>query len=169
MLAPFPNTHYHDLAKWLSYYLIFLFFSFITKVEHGKYHMTVTESQRCDISHRMVTSHGVTSHSHSIWQRSQLTSNLETMRDKKHSHNSNCIYSIVNLTGTLSSSLCQMLIKSSWLYSSSGVGSLTLTLINKYFLIFTIMAYIYTQELCGFTKVTTFLSSHKFLLQLIKE
>jgi len=33
---------YHDLAKWLSYYLYF--FSFITKVE------------RCDSSHRMVMS-----------------------------------------------------------------------------------------------------------------
>jgi len=43
---------YHDLAKWLSYYLYF--FSFITKVE------------RCDSSHRMVTSchNEVTSHSH---------------------------------------------------------------------------------------------------------
>jgi len=29
------------------------------------------------------------------------------------------------VTGTLLSSLCQMLIKSSWLYSGSGVGSLT--------------------------------------------
>jgi len=73
----------------------------------------------------LVTSHGVISHSHSIWQRSQLTSNIETMGDKEHSHNSNCIYSIVNLTRTLLSSLCQMLIKSSWLYSGSGVGSLT--------------------------------------------
>jgi len=44
------------------------------------------------------------------------------MGDKEHSHNSNCIYSIVNLTGTLLSSLCQMLIKSSWLYSGSGVS-----------------------------------------------
>jgi len=73
----------------------------------------------------LVTSHGVTSHSHSMWQRSQLTSNIEIMGDKEYSHNSNCIYSVVNLTRTLSSSLCQMLIKSSWLYSGSGVGSLT--------------------------------------------
>jgi len=42
-----------------------------------------------------------------------------------HSHDSNCIYSIVNLMGTLLSSLCQMLIKSSWLYSGSEVGLLT--------------------------------------------
>jgi len=39
--------------------------------------------------------------------------------------NSNCIYSVANLMGTLLSSLCQLLIKSSWLYSGSGVGSLT--------------------------------------------
>ena len=52
-------------------------------------------------------------------------SNMETMGDKAHSHNSNCIYSAVNLMGTLSSSLCQMLIKSSWLYSGLGVSSLT--------------------------------------------
>jgi len=51
-------------------------------------------------------SHGVISHSHSIWQRSQLMSNIEIMRDKEHSHNSNCIYSVVNLMGTLLSSPC---------------------------------------------------------------
>jgi len=50
---------------------------------------------------------------------------MRTMGDKVHSYNSNCIYSIANLIETLSSSLCQMLIKSSWFYSSSGVGSLT--------------------------------------------
>ena len=38
---------------------------------------------------------------------------------------SSYISSIENLIGTLSSSLCQTLIKSSWLYSGSGVGSLT--------------------------------------------
>jgi len=41
----------HDLAKQLSQYLYFFSFSFlffwiITKVEHGKYHVTVTESQK---------------------------------------------------------------------------------------------------------------------------
>ena len=71
---------------------------------------------------------GVTSHSHSMWQRSQLTSNIEIIGDKEHSHNSNCIYSIVNLIETLLSSLCQILIKSSWLYSGSGVSSLILEL-----------------------------------------
>jgi len=37
----------YDLAKWLSQYLYF--FSFLLdyyKVEHGKYHVTVTESQK---------------------------------------------------------------------------------------------------------------------------
>jgi len=33
------------------------------------------------------------------------------MGDKVHSHDSNCIYSVVNLTGTLLSSLCQLLNK----------------------------------------------------------
>jgi len=37
--------------------------------------------------------------------------NIRTMEDKMHSHDSNCIYSVVNLMGTLSSSPCQMLIK----------------------------------------------------------
>jgi len=43
------------MAKSIFIFLFF-FFSIITKVEHGKYHMTVTESQRCDQSYRMVTS-----------------------------------------------------------------------------------------------------------------
>jgi len=36
---------------------------------------------------------------------------MRTMGDKVHSHDSNCIYSIANLTRTLLSSPCQMLIK----------------------------------------------------------
>jgi len=36
---------------------------------------------------------------------------MRTVEDKMHSHNSNCIYSIANLMGTLSSSLCQSLNK----------------------------------------------------------
>jgi len=36
---------------------------------------------------------------------------VRTVGDKMHSHNSNCIYSVANLTGTLSSSLCQSLNK----------------------------------------------------------
>jgi len=62
-------------------------------------------------------------------QRSQLM-DMRTVGDKMYSHNSNCIYSVANLMGTLLSSLCQMLIKSSWLYSSLGVGSLTQALIK---------------------------------------
>jgi len=38
-------------------------------------------------------------------------SNIRTVGDKVHSHNSNCIYSVANLTGTLLSSLCQSLNK----------------------------------------------------------
>ena len=52
---------------------------------------------------------------------------MRTVGDKIHSHDSNCIHSIANLIETLSSSLCQTLIKSSWLYSGSKVGSLTKT------------------------------------------
>jgi len=37
--------------------------------------------------------------------------NMKTMEDKIYSHNSNCTYSIANLTETLLSSLCQMLNK----------------------------------------------------------
>ena len=36
---------------------------------------------------------------------------IRTVEDKMHSYDSNCIYSIANLTGTLSSSLCQSLNK----------------------------------------------------------
>jgi len=49
--------------------------------------------KRYDQSHRMVTSHIVTSHGHSMWQRSQLTG-MRTVGGKVHSHNSNCIYSV---------------------------------------------------------------------------
>jgi len=49
----------------------------------GKYHVTVIESQRCDISHRMVMSHvKVTTYS----KKSQLTSSMETIGVKEHSH-----------------------------------------------------------------------------------
>jgi len=81
-------------------------------VEHGKYHVIVTKSQRYDQGHRMVMSwsYHTHSHSHRMWQRSQLM-DMRTVGDRIHSHNSNCIYSIANLTGTLSSSLCQTLNK----------------------------------------------------------
>jgi len=38
-------------------------------------------------------------------------SNMRTMGDKVHSYDSNCIYSVANLTGTLLSSFCQLLNK----------------------------------------------------------
>ena len=37
--------------------------------------------------------------------------NMRTVEDKVHSHDSNCIYNVVNLTETLLSSLCQSLNK----------------------------------------------------------
>jgi len=49
---------------------------------------------------------------------------MRTVGDKMHSHNSNCIYSVANLIGTLSSSLCQSL--NSWLYSGLEFSFLTL-------------------------------------------
>ena len=52
----------------------------------------------------------VISHSHRMWQRSQLM-DIRTVGDKVHSHDSNCIYSVANLMETLSSSLCQTLNK----------------------------------------------------------
>jgi len=52
------------------------------------------------------------------------------MGNKKHSHIV-IVYSVVNPMGTLLSSLCQILIKSSWLYSGSGVGLLTLVMVCK--------------------------------------
>ena len=36
---------------------------------------------------------------------------MRAVGDKVHSHDSNCIYSVANLVGTLSSSPCQILIK----------------------------------------------------------
>jgi len=36
---------------------------------------------------------------------------IRTVGDEVHGHNSNCIYSVANLMGTLSSSLCQLLNK----------------------------------------------------------
>jgi len=113
----------HDLAKWLSHYLIFLFF--ITRVEHGKVSHDHHKATKYDQSHRnghITQESQVTGHS--MWQRNQLM-DMRTVGDKTHSHDSNCIYSVANLMGTLLSSLCQTLTKSSWLYSGSGVGSLT--------------------------------------------
>jgi len=37
-----------------------------------------------------------------------MMSNMRTMGDKVHSHNSSCIYSIENQIGTLLSSPCQL-------------------------------------------------------------
>jgi len=37
--------------------------------------------------------------------------NMRTVGDKVYNYDSNCIYSVANLTGTLSSSLCQLLNK----------------------------------------------------------
>jgi len=36
---------------------------------------------------------------------------IRTVGDKTHSHDSNCKHNVTNLTGTLSSSLCQLLNK----------------------------------------------------------
>jgi len=65
------------------------------------------------------------SHNHIIGGHS-ITSHHIMSHDRSHDRHgkvvhrlcSSCISSIENLTGTLSSSLCQTLIKSSWLNSS---------------------------------------------------
>jgi len=77
---------YHDLAKWLSYYLYFFFFFF---------YLGLTTQKR-------------------VWESvmSQVSHNRSHDRHRKVVHRP---YSTENLTGTLLSSLCQMLIKSSWL------------------------------------------------------
>jgi len=82
-------------------------------------------------SHRMVTSHIVTSHSHSMWQKSQLI-DMRTVGNKMHSHGSNCIYSVANLTETLSSSLVNHWTKSSWLYSGLEFSFLILWYFEKF-------------------------------------
>ena len=66
----------------------------------------------------MVTSHIVTSHSHSMWQGSQLTG-MRTVGNKVHSHDSNCMYSIVKSNGdSIEFSLSNAEQKDSWLNSS---------------------------------------------------
>jgi len=90
----------HDLAKQLSHYLYFfsfLFFFFYLRLTIQK---GVQESITSQVSHshsHMTGSHGVTSHD----------------RHGKVVHRpcSNCISSIENLMGTLSSFLCQSLNK----------------------------------------------------------
>jgi len=92
MVVPNTVVNCHDLAKTAKslFNISFLFFSLLLGWSVGRYHVTVTESQRQDSSHRMVmsqvTSHRVTSHSNSMWQRSQLTSSMETMGVREHSH-----------------------------------------------------------------------------------
>jgi len=58
----------------------------------GKYHMIVTESQRCDSGHRMVMSHD--------------KSNMRTMGEQSIATKVKCISSVENPMGTLSSSSC---------------------------------------------------------------
>jgi len=64
----------------------------------GKYHVTVTESQRCDQCHRMVMSQ---SQSHD-------KSSMRTMGGQSITTEVKCISSVENLMGTLSSSPCQL-------------------------------------------------------------
>ena len=104
-LEAYVNTWYlhacHDLAKQLSHFLfsffnfLFLLFSWITtmKVKCGKGVTSLSQS------HRMVTTHDRVA----TWQ-----SNMRTVGDEVHSHNSSCIYSVENQMGTLLSSSCQL-------------------------------------------------------------
>ena len=92
----------HDLAKRLSHYLYF--FSFILdllhrgkcgKVSRHKCHMVMVACQEVTASHHM------TSHDKSHDRHGKIV----------HRPCSSCISSVENLTGTLSSSLCQTLNK----------------------------------------------------------
>ena len=97
----------HDLAKWLSHYLYFfsfLFFSFILdllhrgkcgKVSHHKCHTVMVTWQE------VIVSHHIMSHDESHDRHGKIV----------HRPCSSCISSVENLTGTLSSSPCQTLIK----------------------------------------------------------
>ena len=117
-----PNYLYYTLSvSWLGKIakslFIFLFFYFILSWTY----YTEGSTGRCHITSVTVTwqevtlSHHMGSHDGSHDRHGKLV----------HRPCSSCISSIENLIGTLSSSLCQTLIKSSWLYSGSGVGSLT--------------------------------------------
>ena len=97
----------HDLAKRLSHYLYFfsfLFFSFILdllhrgkcgKVLRHKYYIVMITWQEVTASHHMI------SHNESHDRHGKIV----------HRPCSSCISSVENLTGTLSSSPCQTLIK----------------------------------------------------------
>ena len=99
----------HDLAKWLSHYLYFFSFLFLlswtyyTEGSVGKCHITsVTVTwQEVTASHYMISHNG----------------SYDRYGKVVHRPCSSCISSVENLMGTLLSSLCQMLIKSSWLNS----------------------------------------------------
>jgi len=54
---------------------------------------------------------------------------MRTVGDKVHSHNSNCIYSVANLMGTLLSSLCQSLNKEQLAWSLATLQDLSLKLV----------------------------------------
>ena len=88
----------HDLAKWLSHYLYFLFFSFLLSWTYyiegsaGKCHITSGTSHK---SHHMMSHDG----SH------------DKCGKVVHRPYSSCISSVENIMGTLLSSLCQLLNK----------------------------------------------------------
>ena len=73
----------------------------------GKYHITVTESQRCDSccrnGHVTVMSHRVTT-----CDKSPDRSNMRTMGGQRIVTKVKCISSVENKTGTLLSSPCQL-------------------------------------------------------------
>jgi len=83
MIKAMRVTSCHDLAKRLSHYLYFFFFSFLShwtynyKVEHGKVSRDfITMSQWCDGGHITVTVCHMTK------------DNMRTMGEQAHSHSS---------------------------------------------------------------------------------
>jgi len=101
----------HDLAKMAKSLFIFLFFFFLswtyyTEGSVGKCYITSITSTTV-IWQEVTVSYHMMSHDRSYDRHGKVV----------HRPYSSCISSIENLTGTLSSSLCQRLIKSSWLNS----------------------------------------------------
>jgi len=101
-----PNCCY-DLAKRLSYYLYFFSFLFLFFYLGLTTQKEVRESIMSQVSHSHITWQKVTASHH------MMSHDKSHDRHGKEVHRpcSSCISSVENLTGTLSSSLCQSLNK----------------------------------------------------------
>jgi len=98
-----PDNHYYDLAKQLSHYLyffsfLFFFFYLGLTIQKGVWESVMSQVSQ---SHTVTASHHMMSHDKSHDRYGKVV----------HRPCSSCISSVENLTGTLSSSLCQLLNK----------------------------------------------------------